>query len=88
MGNRGLAPQAVVEIAQAACRRAGADPRIAVDAGAHMFPATTFWQAGRPGDLLISNGLATMGFALPAGIAAALHDPARGALVFTGDGGC
>lgn len=86
-GNRGLSPQAVVEIAQAACRRAGADPRIAVDAGAHMFPATSFWQAERPGDLLISNGLATMGFALPAGIAAALHDPARGALAFTGDGG-
>ena len=86
-GNRGLSPQAVVEIAQAACRRAGADPRVAVDAGAHMFPATTFWRAGRPGDLLISNGLATMGFALPAGIAAALHDPARGALAFTGDGG-
>ncbi len=86
-GNRGLSPQAVVERAQAACRRAGADPRIAVDAGAHMFPATSFWQASRPGDLLISNGLATMGFALPAGIAAALHDPARGALAFTGDGG-
>lgn len=86
-GNRGLSPQAVVEIAQAACRRAGADPRIAVDAGAHMFPATSFWQAERPGDLLISNGLATMGFALPAGIAAAMHDPARGALAFTGDGG-
>jgi acetolactate synthase-1/2/3 large subunit len=86
-GNRGLSPQAVVETAQSACRRAGADPRVAVDAGAHMFPATTFWQAERPGDLLISNGLATMGFALPAGIAAALHDPARGALAFTGDGG-
>ena len=52
-----------------------------------MFPATTFWQASRPGDLLISNGLSTMGFALPAGIAAALHDPRRGALAFTGDGG-
>lgn len=86
-GNRGLSPQAVVELAQAACRRAGRDPRVAVDAGAHMFPATTFWQAERPGDLLISNGLATMGFALPAGIAAALHDPARGAIAFTGDGG-
>lgn len=86
-GNHGLSPQAVVEIAQAECRAAGRDPRIAVDAGAHMFPCTTFWQAERPGDLLISNGLATMGFALPAGIAAALHDPGRGALAFTGDGG-
>ena len=86
-GNHGLSPQRVVEMAQEACRRAGADPRVAVDAGAHMFPATTFWQAERPGDLLISNGLATMGFALPAGIAAALHDPRRGALALTGDGG-
>ncbi|MBR0653464.1 thiamine pyrophosphate-dependent enzyme [Plastoroseomonas arctica] len=84
---RGLGPQAVVEIAQAACRRAGADPRVAVDAGAHMFPVTTFWEAERPGDLLISNGLATMGFALPAAIAAAQHDPVRGAIACIGDGG-
>jgi acetolactate synthase-1/2/3 large subunit len=84
---RGLGPQRVVEIAQAACRKSGADPRLAVDAGAHMFPATIFWEAQRPGDLLISNGLATMGFALPAGIAAALHDPSRGAMAFIGDGG-
>ena len=83
----GIGPQRLVEITQAACRKAGFDPRVAVDAGAHMFPATTFWQCERPGDLLISNGLATMGFALPAAIAAALHDPARGALAFTGDGG-
>lgn len=83
----GLGPQRVVEIAQEACRKAGFDPRVAIDAGAHMFPATTCWQCERPGDLLISNGLATMGFAVPAAIAAALHDPARGALAFTGDGG-
>ncbi|MBY0338649.1 MAG: hypothetical protein K2X11_18685, partial [Acetobacteraceae bacterium] len=86
-GNRGLSPQRVVEVAQATCRAAGADPRVSVDAGAHMFPCTSFWQAERPGDLLISNGLASMGFALPAGIAAAWHDPARGAVAFTGDGG-
>jgi acetolactate synthase-1/2/3 large subunit len=83
----GIGPQRLVEITQAACRKAGFDPRVAVDAGAHMFPATTFWQCERPGDLLISNGLATMGFALPAAIAAALYDPARGGLAFTGDGG-
>jgi acetolactate synthase-1/2/3 large subunit len=86
-GNAGLSPTAVVELAQAACRRAGAAPRISVDAGAHMFPCTSFWQAERPGDLLISNGLASMGYALPAGIGAALHDPGRGAIAFTGDGG-
>ena len=86
-GNRGISPQALVEITQAACRAAAANPRVAVDAGAHMFPSTTFWQASEPGDLLISNGLATMGFALPAAIGAALYDPARGAIAFTGDGG-
>jgi acetolactate synthase-1/2/3 large subunit len=86
-GNRGVSPSAIVRGVQAACRAAGADPRVAVDAGAHMFPCTSFWEAQRPGDLLISNGLATMGYALPAAIAAAWHDPARGAIAFTGDGG-
>ena len=86
-GNRGMSPQAVVQLAQAACRDAGRHPRVSVDAGAHMFPATTFWAAEEPGDLLISNGLASMGFSLPAGIAAALYDPERGAIAFTGDGG-
>ncbi len=86
-GNAGLSPTEVVEQAQAACRRAARHPRISVDAGAHMFPCTSFWQAEHPGDLLISNGLASMGYALPAGIAAALVDPSRGALAFTGDGG-
>jgi acetolactate synthase I/II/III large subunit len=62
-------------------------PRLTVDAGAHMFSACAFWPAQLPRDVLISNGLATMGFAVPAAIAAALHDPARGAVAMTGDGG-
>ena len=62
-------------------------PRITVDAGAHMFSAMAFWRSERPNDALISNGLATMAFALPAAIAAALHEPERGAIAFTGDGG-
>jgi acetolactate synthase-1/2/3 large subunit len=86
-GNRGLAPSRIVELAAEACRAAGRKPRVAVDAGAHMFPATSFWPCERPGDLLISNGLASMGYALPAAIAAAWHDPERGALALTGDGG-
>ena len=62
-------------------------PRVTIDAGAHMFSACAFWKAGSPLDVLISNGLASMGFALPAAIAAALHDPGRGAVALTGDGG-
>lgn len=83
----GIAPPRVVELAQQVAREAGRMPRVAVDAGAHMFSATAFWRCEAPRDLLISNGLASMGFALPAAIAAALHDPARGGLAFTGDGG-
>lgn len=83
-GNRGMAPSEIVTTTQSALR---GHPRVAVDAGAHMFPCTTFWNCFAPGDLLISNGLATMGYALPAAIAAAWHDPARGALALTGDGG-
>jgi acetolactate synthase-1/2/3 large subunit len=59
---------------------------VSVDAGAHMFPATAFWRAER-GRFLISNGLATMGFAVPAAIAAALADPEAVSVAITGDGG-
>ena len=52
-----------------------------------MFSASTFWPAAKARDVLISNGLASMGFAIPAGIAAALHDPTRGAVAMAGDGG-
>lgn len=79
-----LNPQTIIEMAQAAARD---HPRVTVDAGAHMVSATAFWRANAPMDLMISNGLATMGYAVPAAIAAALEDPKRGALAFTGDGG-
>jgi acetolactate synthase-1/2/3 large subunit len=82
---QGVTPQSVV---QAALRLAGPlRPQITVDAGAHMFSAMAFWQAQQPAGALISNGLATMAYALPAGIASALHAPERATLVFTGDGG-
>ena len=75
------------QVVDAVCNAFGSTPRLTVDAGAHMFSACAFWQAKEPLDLLISNGLASMGFAVPAAIAAALHDPARGAVAMTGDGG-
>lgn len=58
-----------------------------VDAGAHMLAAVPLWEVDAPGQLIISSGLATMGFALPAAIAAALVRPERHVLCFTGDGG-
>jgi acetolactate synthase-1/2/3 large subunit len=58
-----------------------------VDAGAHMLVAMPLWQVDEPHRLLISSGLATMGYALPAAIAAALCMPAVPVVAFTGDGG-
>lgn len=82
----GVSPQRAVELALAACPHRPR-PRITVDAGAHMFSVTAFWECDAPRDLLISNGLATMGFALPAAIGAGLAEPARKVVAFTGDGG-
>ena len=80
----GLAPHRVAQMAR---ELTSAGSIASVDAGAHMFPATAYWQALEPGELLISNGLATMGFALPAAIAAQLVYPDRRVVCFTGDGG-
>jgi len=63
------------------------NPRVTVDAGAHMFPATLLWPIDEPGGMLISNGLSTMGFALPAATGAALLDRGRTVVALTGDGG-
>ncbi len=60
---------------------------VTVDAGAHMISVMARWQAGEPNGVLKSNGLSTMGYALPAAIAAALHDPERPVIALTGDGG-
>ncbi len=67
---------------------AGRDsPIVTVDAGAHFLVIMPYWPVLNPLDLLISNGLATMGFALPAAIGAALANPARPVLCLVGDGG-
>lgn len=58
-----------------------------VDAGAHFLAIMPFWPVREPGRLLISNGLATMGYALPAAIGAALARPGEPILCLVGDGG-
>jgi acetolactate synthase-1/2/3 large subunit len=88
-----LAPARVVELVAAAFP----DARVTVDAGAHMFPATLLWPVREPGGMLISNGLSTMGFALPAAIGAAAIEGGPGGndrnrtrpfvVALTGDGG-
>jgi acetolactate synthase-1/2/3 large subunit len=88
-----LAPQQVVATARAC---APPETIATVDAGAHMLVAMPLWEVPEPGRLLVSSGLATMGYALPAAIAAALclqqtrglpQTPGAPVLAFTGDGG-
>ena len=79
-----LAPQQVV----ATVRTCTPPETIAtVDAGAHMLVAMPLWEVPEPRRLLVSSGLATMGYALPAAIAAALCTPRVPVVAFTGDGG-
>jgi acetolactate synthase I/II/III large subunit len=80
----GLTPQQVVTMA----RSVATPGTIAtVDAGAHMLVAVPLWDVEQPGQLVVSSGLATMGFALPAAAAAAIVHPDRRVICFTGDGG-
>ena len=80
----GISPQHVVDAAYAALP---ADCRITLDAGAFMLPVLHLWRSAEPNQSLISRGLSTMGFALPAAIASCLADPKRRTIAFTGDGG-
>ena len=79
-----LAPQQVVRTVRDGTP---AETIATVDAGAHMLVAMPLWEVTEPGRLLISSGLATMGYALPAAIAAALCAPRVPVVAFTGDGG-
>ena len=79
-----LTPQDVVITARA---QVPPEAIVTVDSGAHMLAVMPLWPTDEPRRLLISSGLATMGFAVPAAIAAALCAPGAAVIAFTGDGG-
>jgi acetolactate synthase I/II/III large subunit len=80
----GIAPAAVVRAVRAAAPPGSV---ATVDAGAHMLVAMPLWTVDEPGEVLISSGLATMGYSLPAAIGAALAGPGVRVYCFVGDGG-
>jgi acetolactate synthase I/II/III large subunit len=80
----GLNAETVTRAVQAAAPQG---TRLTVDAGAHMISAMATWQASEPFGALKSNGLSSMGFALPAAIASALEQPDVPVVAITGDGG-
>ncbi len=80
----GLSPQRLVEVARAILPR---DTVATCDAGASRLLVVQKWQAYGPREFLTSNGLATMGYAIPGGLGARLAHPDRPIVCFTGDGG-
>jgi acetolactate synthase-1/2/3 large subunit len=65
-------------------------PRNAIattDVGSHKLLVGQGWAAREPRSLLMTNGLSSMGFALPGAITAKLLNPDRPVICFTGDGG-
>jgi len=59
---------------------------IATDVGQHQMWVAQAYPLRRPRQWLTSGGLGTMGFGMPAAIGAALAEPQRTVVCFTGDG--
>jgi len=62
------------------------DATIATDVGQHQMWVAQAYPLRRPRQWLTSGGLGTMGFGVPAAIGAALAEPERTVVCFTGDG--
>jgi acetolactate synthase I/II/III large subunit len=65
----------------------GRDDLLVSDVGMHKLWIGRMFPAHEPGTVLIANGLAGMGFALPTAIAAKLVLPERNVVAVSGDGG-
>jgi acetolactate synthase I/II/III large subunit len=76
-------PRALWEIRKAL----GRDDILISDVGLHKLWIGRMFPAHEPNTVLIANGLAGMGFALPCAIAAKLVHPERKVLTVNGDGG-
>ncbi|WP_326624880.1 MULTISPECIES: acetolactate synthase large subunit [unclassified Streptomyces] len=78
-----LVPQRVVADVRAALDR---EDIVLADTGAGKMWMARLYPAYEPNTCLVSNGLSTMGFALPGAIAAKLARPERKVLAMMGDG--
>ena len=76
-------PRVLADIRKRSVRR----DLLVSDVGLHKLWIGRMFPAHEPGTVLIANGLAGMGFALPTGIAAKLVHPDRNVVTVWGDGG-
>lgn len=79
-----LNPTDIVDVVRAAMP---ADATVTTDVGSHKLLIGQGWTTYAPRGVLMTNGLSSMGFALPAAIVAKLLMPEREVVCFTGDGG-
>ncbi|MFZ2651994.1 MAG: thiamine pyrophosphate-dependent enzyme, partial [Burkholderiaceae bacterium] len=79
-----LNPSDVVDVVRAAMPL---DAIVSTDVGSHKLLVGQGWTTHAPRCLLMSNGLSSMGYSLPAAITAKLLCPDRPVVCFTGDGG-
>ena len=79
----GFTPHHAIDVVRAALPRDGI---LAFDVGAHTHQIASQWTAHAPRTFLITNGWSSMGFGLPAAIAAKLACPERPVVALIGDG--
>ncbi|NCC95153.1 MAG: acetolactate synthase large subunit, partial [Opitutae bacterium] len=82
----GAVPDGPARLIRRVAELAGPDAIITTDVGKHQMWVAQAYPFSRPGQLLTSGGLGTMGFGLPAAIGAALACPGRRVVCFSGDG--
>ncbi len=79
-----LNPTDVIDAVRAVLPR---DTIASTDVGSHKLLAGQGWTTYAPRTLLMTNGLSSMGYSLPAAIAAKIVHPQRPVVSFIGDGG-
>ena len=79
-----LNPTDVVDLAREALPRGAI---ATADVGSHKLLVGQGWAAYEPRSVLMSNGLSSMGYSLPAAMVARLLEPSREVVCFIGDGG-
>jgi len=79
----GFAPHRAIDVVRETLPSSGV---LAFDVGAHTHQIAGQWTAREPGTFLITNGWSSMGFGIPAAIAAKLARPERPVVALVGDG--
>jgi acetolactate synthase-1/2/3 large subunit len=79
-----LNPTDVIDVVRATLPR---ETIAATDVGSHKLLVGQGWTTYQPRAMLMTNGLSSMGYSVPAAIAAKIVHPGRPAVSFVGDGG-